>query len=305
VRRASYLVNRIVACRQGERTGCAWVCEYPKSGGTWFGKMLADVLGLPYPAPPLFPVTFPAVMHNHWTYDPRLRRCCYLVRDGRDVMVSFFFHRMRRIKRAGIDSNRAHAPTYRRLFGRGYDPDDAIGLLPRFIEREFARPRDCRVNWARHVDGWAAPDGHPHVTYLSYEELLEDCAGTLTRTVRSLTGQEPDPWRIGIAVEKFSMARMTGRTQGQEDRSSFVRKGIAGDWRNHFTRETAELFDRLAGDTLVRLGYEPDRSWIEACPDEAELRARVAAEGEGRDARAGAGATDGPGAVTTPAARRR
>ena len=140
VRRASYLVNRFVACRQGERTGCVWVCEYPKSGGTWFGKMLADVLGLPYPAPPLFPVTFPAVMHNHWTYDPRLRRCCYLVRDGRDVMVSFFFHRMRRIKRAGVDSSRAHAPTYRRLFGRGYDPDDAIGLLPRFIEREFARP---------------------------------------------------------------------------------------------------------------------------------------------------------------------
>ena len=59
------------------------------------------------------------------------------------------------------------------------------------------------------------------------------------------------------------MARQTGRAPGAEDRGSFIRKGVAGDWVNHFTRETAELFDELAGDALVALGYESDRGWAD------------------------------------------
>jgi hypothetical protein len=57
------------------------------------------------------------------------------------------------------------------------------------------------------------------------------------------------------------MQRATGRAPGQEDRTNFIRKGVVGDWVNHFSREAAEVFDWLAGDTLVSLGYEPDRGW--------------------------------------------
>ena len=41
------------------------------------------------------------------------------------------------------------------------------------------------------------------------------------------------------------------------------RKGVAGDWRNHFTPEAAHVFDSIAGELLVESGYEPDRSWVE------------------------------------------
>ena len=40
---------------------------------------------------------------------------------------------------------------------------------------------------------------------------------------------------------------------------------FAGDWRNHLTREAAEIFDHYCGDMLVAAGYEPDRSWVEGC----------------------------------------
>ena len=60
------------------------------------------------------------------------------------------------------------------------------------------------------------------------------------------------------------MARQTGgRKAGEEDRGSFIRKGVAGDWVNHFGPTAARRFDELAGDALVAVGYEEDRDWVD------------------------------------------
>jgi hypothetical protein len=39
------------------------------------------------------------------------------------------------------------------------------------------------------------------------------------------------------------------------------RQGQTGDWRNHFVEEHRSTFKEVAGDTLVRLGYEKDLDW--------------------------------------------
>jgi hypothetical protein len=67
---------------------------------------------------------------------------------------------------------------------------------------------------------------------------------------------------LNEVVDSYSFERITGRKPGEEERNSFVRKGITGDWRNHFTREAAEIFDRWAGRLLIELGYESDREWV-------------------------------------------
>ena len=72
-----------------------------------------------------------------------------------------------------------------------------------------------------------------------------------------------DEQNLNDAIDRFSFERMTGRKRGTEDRSNFIRKGVIGDWANHFTRETAEIFDHYAGDMLVEMGYESDRNWID------------------------------------------
>lgn len=265
LRRISHRATRVIG-RRGTPGGPIWtVSEYPKSGGTWFGKMLADCLRLPYPAPSIFPVAFPAVVHNHWDWDPGRRHAFYLFRDGRDVMVSYWFHRMRRLAQGEPNTVRLFAARYRRLFGPGWDHDDTARFLPRFIEEEFRRPRGARLSWSDHVRSWHRPAARRDVCFLSYESLLEDALGTMARCVEHATRREADPWIVATAVEKWSMARMTGgRKRGEEDRGAFVRKGVAGDWRTHFTREAAEVFDDLAGETLVMLGYERDRSWVDA-----------------------------------------
>jgi len=52
-----------------------------------------------------------------------------------------------------------------------------------------------------------------------------------------------------------------GRERGQEDPSSFYRKGVAGDWKNHFSKEDRRVFKEEAGELLIRLGYEDDLDW--------------------------------------------
>ena len=52
-----------------------------------------------------------------------------------------------------------------------------------------------------------------------------------------------------------------GKTPGEEDSSSFFRKGIAGDWKNVFTDRDKLVFKEEAGGLLVMLGYEGDEHW--------------------------------------------
>ena len=265
MRSASNRINRVIAARYGRTLNLHLDCEYPKAGGTWFGKMASEVLQIPYPEHNVFPIGCACVLHNHWQWRPGLEKAWYLRRDGRDVMVSFYFHRMREIKAGNPTVLRRFGPTYDRIFGTGYDPDDTRRNLGPFIEHEFANPRDARSNWRDHVMQWHdGGRGRPGITYLSYEELVADTEGTLSGSIESVTGNRPDEWVVRQTVEKYSMARQTGgRKAGDEDRESFIRKGVAGDWVNHFGPTAARRFDDLAGDALVAVGYEPDRDWID------------------------------------------
>jgi hypothetical protein len=45
-----------------------------------------------------------------------------------------------------------------------------------------------------------------------------------------------------------------GRQRGEEDSTSFLRKGVAGDWKNVFTEDDKRVFKEEAGDLLIELG---------------------------------------------------
>ncbi len=61
-------------------------------------------------------------------------------------------------------------------------------------------------------------------------------------------------------MDKYSFSKQSKRKQGVEDPKSFLRKGIAGDWKNKFTKKSAKIFDYYAGDILISLGYEKDKT---------------------------------------------
>lgn len=261
MQRVSYKLTKLIAINWGETFPFWYVCEYPKSGGTWLSHMLSDYLGVPHPRFSALPLAHQCIIHGHWKFHPKLKRCFYLYRDGRDVMISFYFMRMRNAAKPISSYDKRLQKRYEKLYGRGFDPDDIQNNLAKFIELEMTHPIQARVNWPDHIRQWMIPE-RDTVAPLSYESLLSEPVDTLTRVLEKFLDEPIDRARVAESVDRHHFDRLAGgRARGTEDRSAFLRKGVAGDWRNHFTKDSAEVFDQYAGEVLVHLGYESDRSW--------------------------------------------
>jgi hypothetical protein len=114
-------------------------------------------------------------------------------------------------------------------------------------------------NWNQFAESWL---GKPNATIVKYEDLLDGAATALQPVVEKLTGNKADMRKLKEIEERFSFRSMAKREPGEEESRSFLRKGIAADWKNKFDKAACDAFDHYAGATLVRLGYEPDRSWV-------------------------------------------
>ena len=67
------------------------VTEYPKSGGSWLCSMLSEYMNIPFPRNRR-PNLTSSIMHGHMSYSPLMRNVTCFFRDGRDVMISFYYH---------------------------------------------------------------------------------------------------------------------------------------------------------------------------------------------------------------------
>ena len=69
-------------------------------------------------------------------------------------------------------------------------------------------------------------------------------------------------WNVLSAVydNRFEK-KAKGRARGDEDQGSHYRKGVGGDWVNHFKPVHKERFLELYGDLLIQTGYESDNNW--------------------------------------------
>ena len=167
-----------------------------------------------------------SVIHAHWDYDSKLPRTAYITRDGRDVLVSMYFHQIRTVSENRHPRQaRKISKRFERSFGRSFDASAVRANMPKFIEMEMTDPANGHVTWPGHVTDWRDGD-RPQVAYVTYEGLLEDTVGAFGRLATELTGTEADPDGVKLAVERFEFARMSGRASGTEDRTSFQRKGI-------------------------------------------------------------------------------
>jgi hypothetical protein len=98
-------------------------------------------------------------------------------------------------------------------------------------------------------------------TEVRYEDLLERPNEEVERLLGFL-GVDTDERLVEHCVGSASFEKLSrGRERGQEDPSSFYRKGVAGDWKNHFSEEDRRVFKEEAGELLIRLGYEKNGGW--------------------------------------------
>ena len=231
-----------------------YVLGYPKSGTSWACQLISDYLRLPFPQHTIFPVGCPAVVHGHDLPSLKFPRGVFVIRDGRDVMVSSFHHLKSQFENGGGKKKQ-------RAFFRSVDADAPVReALPAFIKHCARHPFAAKGNWGEHFHAFQKTKGN--LAMVRYEDLLEDTEQALTTLIDSLTTEPVNLERIKETVARYSFAAQSGRDKGKEQSGSYLRKGESGDWRNHFSRAAAEMFDSHFGTALIEAGYEPDNSWV-------------------------------------------
>lgn len=224
--------------------------EYPKSGGTWVTQMVAEYLGVTNPRNRL-PPRRRCVIHGHYLRVADRHDTVVVWRDGRDVMVSYYCWIFL------VQAPRRYLKRLRIL--EIEDPLDVERYLPRFIEYSFSEGLPRGLTWTNFAEKWRQAAG---CLETSYEAMSEDPQLELSKILGPLSVDGIDQERLEACIAKYSFENVTGRKRGQEDVRSFVRKGVVGDWKSKFSREARQVFDHYAGQALIDLGYEDDRSWV-------------------------------------------
>lgn len=228
---------------------------YQKSGTTWVSQLLGEALELPFQKNRI-PTPRASVLHVHYLHPGNMHNVVVVWRDGRDTLLSWYYHCL---FPNDLGGNKVLVERVRTDL-RFTDYEDVYSNLPRFLEYSFTRQSSPKFSWADFARSW---HGHSEAVHLHYENLKADGVEELRRVVRELTGEELSAERASSIVENFSFSRQSGRRPGEESRS-FLRKGVVGDWRNHYSTEAREVFDYYAGRELILLGYEQDRSWLDS-----------------------------------------
>lgn len=230
------------------------VSEYPKSGGTWIVSMLGDALGLPkrdicvgddyrafdvrqhpwYTGAASLGLTESCVIKSHELPNSPLltfpAQFIHLVRDGRDVVVSKYF----------------------------YERDFCVKNL---IYQQFDMPFDEYLpkvagEWREYVLAWL--DESP--CFCRYEDFLQNPISSLQKVLEKLGTPVPD-FQINYAIEANTKDKLKRALDKTFRHNTFVREGVAGDWRRHFDKDHIRDFKEMAGEVLILLGYERNLDW--------------------------------------------
>ena len=165
----------------------------------------------------------------------------FIYRDPRDLLVSQVFF--------ATDMHEGHGM------------HDYYNSLPDFSERlkvaitGIDRDGLKMVSVSQRYEGVFQWLEQENVACIRFEDLINDRDATLNSMLDEVekTGYKiptPRDKALSILVEAI-----------QPGKSHTFRSGKTGGWVNHFSEEHKSLFKEVAGDLLVRLGYEKNNDW--------------------------------------------
>jgi hypothetical protein len=143
------------------------------------------------------------------------------------------------------------------------DGRDVVVSDKYFQQNERGRANSFRervLRWRRAMEWHAAYAPKYDIFSCSFEALLEDGV-SVTRQALAFLRLCDDAEIIDRMVTGSSFRARSGRRYGVDPRRNFYRKGIVGDWKNHFTEQEKDVFKDVAGDILIQFGYERDMNW--------------------------------------------
>ena len=186
------------------------------------------------------------ILKSHECFDPRYPRVVYIVRDPRDVAVSFYYYNLKV-----------------RVIPDEYSMDQFVDL---FVAANVVPYADRVGSWQDHVLSWVRlREGKPSFRLVRYEDLLADPIKEITK-LASFLGMHPTPEKVERAVRLSSGSHMQSLEKEQSKqwvttRSTrqdipFVREAQSGGWRNKLSAKAIKTIEDAWGATMKEVGYE-------------------------------------------------
>jgi hypothetical protein len=169
------------------------------------------------------------------------RAALYMVRDPRDVAVSWAHH--------------AEVPLAVAVEGL-CSPQAALARSKRRLEGQV---RQRLGTWSQHVRSWTEDPPFP-VHVVRYEDCLADPVPTF-HAAFAFAGVEASLEETARAVEKASFTRLSaqerakGFRERQSTQSPFFRSGTAGSWKDALSPELSQRLLDEHGEVMARYGY--------------------------------------------------
>lgn len=263
---AKYLLGTDIAGRSlAVRRDDTFLVSYPRSGNTWTRFLVGNLM---HPNEPvnfatietLIPdaeaqssrylkrMSSPRFIKSHQYFDHRYPKVLYIVRDPRDVVLSYYD------------------------FSRKYRQIDDDYPLQAYVS-DFVNARLSSASWGtwgENVGTWiAARQGRPGFMLVRYEDLKTNAAAELARMAGFLD-LEPSPELIARALQQSSAEEMRKmeKTQSNDwvatkDKRTdvpFVGAAQAGKWRAKLPPSAIAEVEAAWGSLMVSLGYELTQS---------------------------------------------
>ena len=235
-----------------------FLVSYPKSGNTWLRFLIANLIYLDRTnvsfsnieklVPDIYKhrdrdlllLPAPRIMKSHECLDSRYPKVIYLVRDPRDVAVSYYHYL---IKIQKINEN--------------YPID--LWIKP-FIKGKFIPQFGT---WSENVESWlSVKNNTKNLLLMKYEDMLNDIFTEISN-IASFLGLSKNDDYISKAIELSSaeyMRKLEKQTgwqpqQGSRKDKTFVRSANSGNWKTDLSEYAVKEIERNWQSLMQQLGY--------------------------------------------------
>lgn len=230
--------------------------SYPRSGNTWLrhivqylthGSQVDDHETLEASLPTIDTLEFKERLaqmpeglrffKSHLPHSPYFLdgKVIYVVRDGRDVLISYYDY-------------------YRHINDYGGSLDDFLKKMTDGWMR-YGSWRDNVGSWVEHRD-------HPNMLMIRFEDMRAE-PFTTAKNVAAFSGLNADDAQIEAALEASSVEKVHSTMRSWNSARSTQFKGGASEggrktWRDRLSVDQNKAFVDHSGDLLQELGYPLD-----------------------------------------------